>query len=446
MKKTGALKFRYIVLLILFVSGILLFTGCNDESIRIMFDKYEQDGGRIENLKTVAVLDFSGRNQGIGADVADELADKLEYMGYMQVMNREEIFNILQEKGLPTSGPITSEDARQIAAALGVDALVYGNIDASFSSIIRYRAQYTHPAYYYRGSKTGRVRVPVLYRPAIYIPYLNRSGNVYMKVHFYDALISREAGVIEFRKNYSRDYNQYYTSSSFANFYFFDQQFRTAMPSDETMLLMMADRSVDSFIDGFTPYYVSRIRTIQEGVPGSDKAKSGKWKEARDDWEKYLQSSPYNWQVNANLGIYHERTGNPTRALTYYKTAIGDNPDNPELQRYAEEAQRAAAVRKTMLPVTMDENAPRYKISQVKEDGRVYINAGVEEGIQPGDEFSILRERLELDKNLNSPKGTVYYPEGKLIIEKSFEGVSWGYVTPATPGKKPVEGDIVIKK
>jgi tetratricopeptide (TPR) repeat protein len=446
MKKSGKRKFQYAVLLTILISGILLFAGCNDESVRVMFDKYEQEGGKIENLRTFAVLDFGGKNPGIGSDIADELADKLEYMGYMQVMDRDETLNLLHSKGLPLSGPITQEDARQITAALGVDALIYGNIDANFYSTIRYRAQHTYPTHYYRRSKTGRVRVPIVYRPTTYIPYLNRSGNVYMKVHFYDALVNREAGAIEFRKNYNRDYNTYYTSSSFVDHFFFDRQYRTAMPSDETMLTMMADRAVDSFIDGFTPYYISKTRTIQDGIPGADKAKAGRWKEAREDWEKYIQYSPHNWQVNVNLGIYHERMGNPVRALTYYKAALADNPNDPELQRYVEETQRASDIRRAMLPVTIDENTPRYRVSEIKEDGRVFVNAGVENDVQPGDIFSILRERLELDKNLSSPTRTVYYPEAELVIEKVFEGVSWGYTATVAPGKRPAEGDIVIKR
>jgi tetratricopeptide (TPR) repeat protein len=446
MKSSNRQIFRYISLSVVIIVSILLFAGCNDESIKVMFDKYEQEGGRIQDLKTVAVLDFGGKNQGIGPEVADDLADRLEYMGYMKVIDRNETLNRLRENGLPVSGSITNEDARQISKILGVDALVYGNVDAGFVSTIKYRTRYTEPEYYYTTSKTGRSVRRYRSVPRVYTPYLNRSGSVTMKIHFYDARISREIGVIDLRKNYSRDYDHYYTSASFIERYFFDSRYNTAMPSDEEMLVLLAERSVESFINGFTPHYVSRVRKLQEGVPGADRALTGKWNDARDAWEKYIQFSPHNWQVNVNLGIFHERNGNPIRALAYYQAALADNPGDPELQRYVEEAGRAAGVKRTLLPVSINEDTVGCRISEIKEDGRVYINAGTEDGIQPGDSFTILRERLALDKDLTTPTGKVYHPEGVLVIEKVFEGVSWGYVTVSSPGKRPSVGDIAVKK
>lgn len=428
-----------VIALLVMAAVVISVSGCNDESIKVMFKDYEKAGGKIEALKSVAVLDFLGKNPGNGEDITDLVADRIAQMGYMQVMDRNKSRRKLKELGLPTEGVVSPKDAKEIADALGVDALVYGTADASFKSYVNHNYDYGYHYYYRKGKRYRRRRRYPHYRRS----YLTRSGRVKLTIHFYDAKINKELGKIELNKGYHKDFYNYHP---YGRVYYFDRLKRMPMPSDMEMILIMTDRLMDRFQGGFLPYYISRVRTLAPGVPGIELAKDGKWDEAKKKFEKAYSDTKLDKNVNINLGIYYEQKGNAARAVTYYKKAVKIDPDDKQLQEWLSQAQRAAQAQIMSEPIRISEDEIRFRVADVKADGRVYINAGKEDGINKGDEFMIVRPRVVFYSDLVTPKGTRYFPIADFKVNKVFDGVSSGDLSNEIGGHKPRPGDIVVKK
>jgi tetratricopeptide (TPR) repeat protein len=416
---------------------ILAISGCNEEKIKVMFDQYEKNGGQLDKLKSIAVLDLGGKNSGMGSELADTLADQLNAQGYFSVIDRESMIKTLKDKCLPTSGVVTPDVAKVIAEALCVDALVYGDADANFYSTIRYKDQFIYPSY------TGpRYRYNIQFRT--YTPYLNRTGNVRLEIKFYDTKINKEIGSIDLNKSYNKDYQEFYKGTlNLKSVYYFDRLENYQMPSDEDMMVILANYSIIKLISEFTPYYVSHIRKLRD-THGTEQANNGKWDEAKNIWEQYLKNSPDNENVNTNLGIYYERQGDPARALSYYQKALEQNPESVQLKNYADQTKHAAEIRKFRKPVCLTSGTPVYKVVDVKNSGKVYLLGGQDDNIKPGNTLIIARPQIKFKDDLVTPEGTEYYPIGELKIEKVVDGVAWGTSVNLEPGKKPMCGDVVI--
>ncbi len=426
-------------LLICVVLFSLLVGGCNDEKIRVMFDEYEKAGGRLEEIKTAAILDFLGKNPGNGEDITRLVADRINRMGYIQVMESSESRRILRELGLPTEGVVSPEDARQICEALKVDALISGTADAAFNTRVQYRTE-SVPTYYYRDGKRHR-RYRTVYRD----PYLNRNGNVTLNIHIYDSRIHRDLGTIELKRSYNKNYDIYYRHRVRAeDYYYFDRLHNSPMPTDLDMIMLICDRLMDMFVEGFTPYYVDRIRQLAPGVPGLDQARDGKWDEAREIWDKSFSGTILDANLYQNLGIYYERKVNAARAYHYYQKGLEVTPGNETLQEYSKSAVRAREAQLASDPVDVTSEEIRFHVAEVKPDGTVYINGGIQEGIREGDRFLILRARTEFYKDLVTPRGTRFYQLGEFTAEKVFDGICQGRVAGLTPGMTPRFRDPVV--
>jgi tetratricopeptide (TPR) repeat protein len=421
----------------------VLLCGCNEEKVKVMFNDYQGAGGQIGTIKTAAVLDFLGKNPGNGEELSDLVAQKIAGMGYWQIMDRNESRRILRSQGLPTEGIVNADDAVKIARALNVDALIFGLADANFSSQVRYREDYYANDGYYRGR---RRRYSSYSRTYYRDPYLNRSGRVSLSIHFFDAKLGREMGSILLAKSYSQDFSSYYASQvRFSNYYYYDRLQQNQMPGDIEMIYLLADHVLNRLVGGFLPEYISRTRVLGEAVPGVDLARDGKWDEARKVWDKSFSGTKLDKNVNLNLGIYYERLGNAARALTYYQEALKIDPEDEVIKGYAEEAGKAAAAQDLVNPLSISDGEVRFRVSDVKDDGRVYVNAGQEEGIQPGDKFIIARAKAEFYNDLITPRKNSYYQVGELTIEKVFEGVSQGVMSGQRTSRKPAPGDGAMK-
>ena len=143
------------------------------------------------------------------------------------------------------------------------------------------------------------------------------------------------------------------------------------MPTDMDMIMLMTDRLMDLFVDGFTPYYIDRVRKLAPSVPGVDLARDGKWDEAKKVWEKSLSGTKLDRNVYQNLGIYYERKVNAARALHYYKLGMQVDPGDAVLQEYAASAGRAKQAQLAADPVDVAPEQIRFHVAEVKPGGAV---------------------------------------------------------------------------
>ncbi len=176
-------------------------------------------------------------------------------------------------------------------------------------------------------------------------------------------------------------------------------------------------------------------------MPGDMHAEEGKWDQAKDIWEKSLLSGAENWKILTNLGIYYERRGEPGKAIPLYEKALQGSPGNDMIIDYTRQARQAADARILDAPLEGPRGLLKYKIVEIKDDGRIYINAGEEESLQPGDTFAIARYRVDFDRSMTTPRGGHFYRIGTVTVEKVFKGVSQGRFTHSMGGSLPVKDD-----
>lgn len=438
------------ILLPLIVLAVLLeiIAGCENETVGIKLDEYGRSGGRLQNIKTAAVLGFAGDNRGCGEDMALILSEHLRLLGYVTVRDPQQVREILGEKRISPPGEMDRSTASSIARALQVDALIYGRADAYFYSELKYRQDpYNSDNSGYGGTyfPRGRRRFNP-YRDLYPAPYLMRRGQVTMEIRLYDAVMDKEAA----RFNLSRSYDHEYEHDDFSYFqtnpygpFWFDRLKRIPMPSSQEMILILTDELLGSMFRQFVPYYVAELRTVQPDTTGSDLALQGRWSEAGQRWEK--NPSP-DWKICTNLGIYYERQMNPLKALSCYEKALELNPGSEMLREYVRQARMAADAMRPLESLDVPEGLLKYKVADVKDDGRIYINAGEEHGVKPGERFVITRYHVDFDRDLVTPRGGYYYRVCTLDIEKVFPGVSQGRPVDRLPSLPPRSGDPVYRE
>lgn len=80
----------------------------------------------VGTVHKVAVLNFDMNNANWGAEFSDSLVHYLLDYGKWEIIEREQIFKILDEQKLSRSGIIDDSQSVQIGKILGVDAIIAG--------------------------------------------------------------------------------------------------------------------------------------------------------------------------------------------------------------------------------------------------------------------------------------------------------------------------------
>lgn len=445
------LRYPAIVYFMAIVILVFIQAGCKGEKIDTLLNEYEKSGGKLKNVKSIAVLDFTGNNRGCGESIAISLANHLRLFGYVKVIDPVKIRAILLERGVSLEGGISPEKAAEIAGVLKADCLLYGKAEAFFFSEVKYRESELYPGYQGPGISIF-VSQPVYNNNYVWpVPnvYLKRKGNVTMDIHIFDAGLSKEVGIINPSKSYFHEYNcnefEYDKTNPYGP-YWFDRLKKRQMPSNRDMILVITDNLFNMLIEEFVPYYISRMRELQKDIPGADLALQGKWEDARKVWEKASSNAGTDMKRYINLGIFYERQCNLQTALDFYERALKLSPGNEMLANYINETKIAAESMRPVEKLEISEKIIQYRVVEIKDDGRVYINAGEEKGIKPGDLFLVIRYSAEFDRDLVTVRGGYYYPVCSLKIDKVFEGVCQGSFLDLAEGLKPAPGDPVVQK
>ncbi|MHC9542420.1 MAG: hypothetical protein AB9903_23155 [Vulcanimicrobiota bacterium] len=420
---------------------LLIVSGCKDGKVTMSFDSYTESGGRLENIRTVAIVGFSG-DRSWQDEMKASLAYHLRLSGYVSVMDPRESDAILSSKGISMDGGFTAEKAVEAAEALKVDGLVYGSSNGVFHTAVRYREPELPAAALLRCR-----RQVILYRPAYSIPYLYREGHVSVVLRFYDAHIHRDVGSFQTDTDYSREFNTFFSHSvkPMAPF-FFDRAYQAEMPSDFQMKVLMADRLTGRILTQFWPFYVEKSRPLQGEDEGVHLACEGKWKEAQDFWERSVKSGVEDWKTLLNLAVCLERSGNIGRAAPLYLKAEEKAGGEPLPSLYRRQAEQALAARNALAPLDISPSSISFRILEIKSDGAIYLNAGEEENVREGDRFTVLRSRVEYDNQFRAPQREFCYPVGTVTVLKVFKGVSSGKLTFSAGGNLPKKGDAAIKE
>lgn len=105
--------------------GILGLFGCAQKRVNATFPQIQHPTQRI------AVLPFESGNPYLnGASLSDGLVVRiLQQMPGVQVIERKELFKILQERKLTLTGAVRPDHFLRLGPVLGVDAILAGSVD-----------------------------------------------------------------------------------------------------------------------------------------------------------------------------------------------------------------------------------------------------------------------------------------------------------------------------
>jgi len=420
---------------------LLSVPGCRDRKVTMNFDSYTESGGRLENIRTLALVVFTG-DQRWQDEMKASLAYHLRLSGYVSVKDPGEVDAVLSSEGISMDGGFTAEKAAEVAEALKVDGLVFGSFNGAFHTAVRYREPELPAASLLR----CRRRI-VVYRPAFSVPYLYREGQISVELRFYDAHIHRDVGSFQTDTGYSREFNTFFSHSvKPAAPFFFDRAYQAEMPSDFQMKVLMADRLTARTLTQFWPFFVEKCRALQGEDGGVRLAHEGKWKEAQDFWEHSVKSGVEGWKTLLNLAVCIERSGDLGKAVPLYIKAEEKAGGEPLPSLYREQAEQALAARNAVAPLDISPSSLSCRILEIKSDGIIYLNAGEEQNIRVGDRFTVLRSRVEYDSQFRAPQRVFCYPVGTVTVFKVFQGVSSGKFTFSAGGNLPKKGDAAVKE
>ncbi|MDQ7825409.1 MAG: hypothetical protein RDV48_21590 [Candidatus Eremiobacteraeota bacterium] len=435
-----------IALAFLVIAALTLSAGCDKERITAGLNEYEKGGGKLQDARSLAVLGLGGLSGETGSAIAGSLTKYLRSLGYFTVKGPDEALRVAGGTLPDVQKEIAPEKAVELAGALGVDFLICGKAEGYFFSDLRFNRDLVNAdTTGYSGIFIIRGYCPRRFLPvwAIPRPFLHRQGSLAVTLQVIDGYSGRVAATVPLFMPYDYDYmpeSFYYNEGRRDGLYWFDRLKKYPMPRGDEMLAIMADRLFEEMRDRFIPCYISKVRALQEG-PGTDLARQGAWEKALNVWKETLSSHGGDWKLLTNMGIAAEHALKPSEASTFYEKAIEDSSCSPVVKDYLTAARKAEEASRPLEPLGLTQGSFPHKIAEVKEDGRVYLDAGEEADIRPGDRYMIARYRTDFARDLVTPKGGYFYLIGYLTIEKTYRGVSKGTMSSLAPGILPRRGD-----
>lgn len=404
----GRLLFFIFVSVLILISVLLLSSAvCAGQEVEI--ESYERSRWDIGKMEHIAVVDMMGRNPGIGEEIADEIAEMIRDEKYFRVMDRRETNRKLQAAGVDIRDTPSSEQARKIADVLEVDGVVFGKIDASSYTATRYRYDYYDDDYYYKDGKRHS------HRRRREIPYFNQSGSVYMELFFYNRDNDEIIGDCKDRRSFNRDYE-------------YNDQYN--IPTDRNRIFDEARTIIQRYIYRFTPHFIIRKRKLADkNNEGTKLAMQGNWDEAAEVWQKQLSSEPNNYECLFNLGIYYEKKGDSKEALTFYEKAGMIKADSKDIALIIAQVKNTNLLEKPLEEIDTKDEKGIFKISRMDSLQRVFIDAGTEVDLKPGDRLLLVRKLPIFDDAITKITGERYFRIGAFVVEKVFDKVSIGEIT-----------------
>ena len=391
----------------------------------IEIESYERSHWDIGKIETVAVVDMTGKNPGIGEEISDIIAQMIRDEKYFRVMDRRETNRKLREAGIHINDLLSDAKARKIAEVLEVDGVIYGKIDAACYTSTRYRYVYEDDYYYRDGRRHNR-------RRRREVPYINQNGHVRMELYFYSADNDNVIGKIKDKRTFNRDYDYY-------------NQYN--LPSDETRIRENAQNIIQKYIYRFTPHFITRKRKlVDKNNDGTKLAMDDLWDEAAEKWKDQLTEDPANFACLKNLGIYYEKKGEMKEAIRYYKKAKELKADDKELTLIIAQVKNTNLLEKPLESIDPKDKNRIYKISRMDSPERVFILGGTGEKLNPGDHLVIARKLPIFNDTITDITGEKYFKIGTYVVDKVFDNVCIGEIKDVHKDFKiDIKKDVVIK-
>jgi hypothetical protein len=287
----------------------------------------------MTGVKKLAVTPFGGEE---GSEVTNRLIAKLFEGGQYTLVDRAHINRIMEEHGLAIEKGIVSPDqAKQVGQWLGVDALVFGQVDGA-----EVNDQDAVTELYKNNAQQGGD--PLIVKA----PTINREARVSATFQ----TVNVESGEILAVENITRTWNGYqvndpYPNATCASCYIFRENPMSKsvkLPSRSASLALVIDDAVQGFVNAISPHYETMTLVWdddhgqrQAGEEVINLLKADMTKEAdermlhlRDEVEQNPKISSDPRKVAAvyyDCGLVKELLGDYEGASDWYKKAVIKN-------------------------------------------------------------------------------------------------------------------------
>ncbi|MBC8403451.1 MAG: hypothetical protein H8E14_18360 [Candidatus Marinimicrobia bacterium] len=271
-----------------------------------------------------------------GKDISLRLISKLVSNGHYEVIERNQLTEILKEHQLTMSG-LTDENATvKVGKLLGVDAIIFGEGNYTVND---------DGGWY---EKTGKNKDGEEYTYDVYKIFRLIDTQLSIRV------VEVETGKIVASKTMSKaNYDE-------SKFLFPYDTYAEGEDLEETYELLDAwypivndhvKSIIGKMVKQIAPYYSTQQREIKKGDSkqmevGLEYAKRGLWEDARESWEKVLDSNANEDKTAAkyNLGVYYECNGDLDQAERLYKECFDDSGDTTYLDARKRVQKRKAEI------------------------------------------------------------------------------------------------------
>lgn len=284
-------KFSLIVII------AVLIGGCATTALKVPVTKPAEIN--LKGIDKIAVGDISGFK---GIDFSEELTTALFNTGRYEVLDRQNIYSILNEQGLTWTGITDPSNSAKLGAVIGAAALVVGRVSNN-----SYDEEVTKSDVYTR--KDGSTYI-----------YYYRKGVANLEINL--KVIDVQSGKILATRKFEASYKG-------------EKSEKNNYPAEiDTTDLYTNCRSyiISQFLKMIAPYKVyvtmnfQKDKEIPEIEKGINMAKIGNWDEAKSNFQTAVNNHPDSWKAHFNLALAYECCEDFDEALEELATAYSINP------------------------------------------------------------------------------------------------------------------------
>lgn len=328
-------------------AACLGIAGCS-QTARVTIERLEPPLADVRGIREVAVLPFADRATGLdlGAGVAEKFASVVSNTGRYRVMKLDQARKRLAAEGINYAYPPDAPMVRKIGAALGVDAVLFGDLQKfSFDEtgrVLKSRERVWTDEYV--RDKGGDV-----------VSDAGPAGEAVPRKRMADRLVEKNA----LRRSAVLEIEIRMADAFMGNVICAETETESGswegtgpagiaqMPGREVIFDLLLDRAAKKYVRQIAAHPIEEQRELERGtfhatILGVELAKNNLWDEATEKWMQAIKAKPEEPAAYYNLGVALERKGVFDYASKAYQNALARNPRS---ERYIK---AVAAVQKLM--------------------------------------------------------------------------------------------------
>ncbi|MCX6355041.1 MAG: tetratricopeptide repeat protein [Candidatus Aureabacteria bacterium] len=312
------------------VVACIALSGCAPTA-RVMIEKLDPPDADVSGISEIAVLPFGDDVTGSarGQVVAQHLAEVVANTGRYRVMKDDQMKSLLARAGIQFSYPPDASMVRRMGTALGVDALLYGELEKSQCDEESRAVEAREPVWtgdYVRDGQ-GNIMSDIrstgesmprkrFVKQLVEKNRLKRYAVLNLHVRMADAFL----GNVICADTASESGSWEGTGSAEI----------AELPTCDMIFDLLLDRAIKKFVRKIAAHPVEEERILEYGIfhstrLGVELAKNNLWDEAMEKWMQAIKAKPDDPAAYYDMGVGFERRGMFDLAYKAYQNALVRN-------------------------------------------------------------------------------------------------------------------------